>query len=210
MVCQPPSGCSPTGEICRNDSDCCGWSGAPDPVVGPVSCSKSDPAQEFGRCDNGGSCREPGSICKPSTEACSAENNCCENADLPSGYCNAHPDNCCRKDKLGIPRCIIKPGDCTTPPPPGTVCATSADCCGQPCVNNVCLGMCVANGGTCTTTADCCTGTPCVIPTGASKGTCTPVVNPTDGGNCALYGQDCSSTPCCDNVPCTAGLCRFP
>lgn len=112
-VCQPPSGCRPTGEVCRADSDCCGWSGAPDPVMGPVTCSKASPTAEFGRCDNGGSCREPGSICKPGDgDSCSAENNCCEHSTLPSNYCNNNPENCCKKDSLGIPRCLIKPVDC--------------------------------------------------------------------------------------------------
>lgn len=213
LVCQPPSGCAPTGEICRNDSDCCGWSGAPQPLDGPVTCAKSSSTQEFGRCDNGGSCREPGSICKPSGESCNAENNCCEHATLPSSFCNSNPNNCCGKDALGIPRCLIKPVDCTAnPPPAGAACATSADCCGKPCVNNICLGTCVPSGGSCTTTADCCAGIPCAIAVGQSKGTCTPVQPPPDagpGGQCALYGQSCATLACCDNVPCTAGLCRY-
>jgi hypothetical protein len=225
LVCQAPSGCSPTGEICRNDSDCCGWSGAPQPLKGPVVCAKSAPTQEFGRCDNGTVCREPGAICKPSNESCAAENNCCEPLQAPGGnpfpanYCNNTPDNCCRKDALGIPRCLLQGAaiNCEqTPIPAGSTCATSADCCGKPCVNNKCEAACVPVAGACTTTADCCTGLPCVIPTGASKGVCGPNTEPPgDGGTttpkCALYGQDCSaSTTCCDSVPCTLGKCRYP
>lgn len=232
-VCQPASGCHPTGELCRADSDCCGWAGSATAgiqVDGPVHCSKSSATQEFGRCDNGGSCREPGSICKPADYQCSAENNCCEHPDFPSSYCNSNPENCCRRDALGIPRCLVKPGDCTAPIPAGTVCATSADCCGKPCVNNQCSGACVPSAGECTTTADCCAGLPCTIPAGASKGYCgggllpdggvTPdggTIPPTDGGTtadggaCALFGQACeASGDCCNSVPCTNGTCRYP
>ncbi len=240
-VCQPPSGCRPTGEVCRVDSDCCGWSGAPAPVDGPVHCSKATATAEFGRCDNGGSCREPGSICKPGgDDSCSAENNCCEHPSIekPNGqpdsdYCNSHPENCCAKDALGIPRCLIKPVDCTgtdggAPPGPGAVCATSADCCGNPCVNNKCgaAGSCVKAGGTCTISADCCPGIPCVQAPGSTKGVCGGTLtsdggvtdagtsdggNLADGGTCSLYGQLCASAAaCCNGVPCTEGRCRYP
>ena len=224
-ICQPPSGCRPTGEICRNDSDCCGWSGSPDPKMGFVTCSKASPTAEYGRCDNGGACREPGSICKPADYSCNAENNCCEHASLPSSYCNSNPENCCRRDALGIPRCLIKPVDCTTPPPAGTVCATSADCCGNPCVGNVCGAptTCAPRGGECTTTADCCSGIPCIAPPGSTKGYCGGGVLPdggvtSDGGGtgggtppCALFGQMCTSSgQCCNGVPCTDSTCRYP
>jgi hypothetical protein len=232
-VCQPPSGCRPTGEVCRADSDCCGWTGGPQPADGFVHCSKATPTSEFGRCDNGGSCREPGSICKPGDgDSCSAENNCCEHSSLPQGYCNtkATQENCCNKDALGIPRCLIKPVNCNTPPPAGTVCATSADCCGNPCVNNKCgaANSCVGTGGACTASSDCCPGIPCTQPPGSTKGICGGTLtsdggvadagsgvdagsNLPDGGTCSLYGQLCaSSAGCCNNVPCTAGRCRYP
>lgn len=225
MICQPPSGCSPTGELCRADSDCCGWSGSPQPLNGPVSCSKSSPTQEFGRCDNGTACREPGSICKPSNESCSAENNCCEPNNAPKDVnCNKNPEDCCRKDALGIPRCLMTYTTCAAPVPAGTTCATSADCCGSPCVNNKCGGTCVQAPGECTTHADCCSGLSCIIPTGATKGTCgtntpTPTTDAgtptTDSGTpsptCSLYGQTCAvDGDCCDGVPCSGGRCRYP
>lgn len=239
-VCQPASGCHPTGEVCRTHSDCCGWSGSADAglqVDGPVSCAKASPTQEFGRCNNGGSCREPGSICKPAGYQCSAENNCCEDlTSLPSSYCNSNPENCCRRDALGIPRCLVKPNDCSAPVAAGTVCATSADCCGKPCVDNQCVGECVPNAGACTTTADCCAGLPCVVPAGSGKGICGGTLLPdggvaptdggvitddggagadggagTDGGQCAFFGQACNvSEDCCNSVPCTNGSCRYP
>jgi hypothetical protein len=229
VICQSASGCAPTGEVCRNDSDCCGWSGSPahsnhnnDPRT--VVCAKGSPTQEFGRCSNGNVCSPAGVICKPADMACSAANNCCRpNGDnIPSNYCNTDPANCCRKDALGIPRCLLNVVDCTNDPPPaGASCASSADCCGKPCVNNVCEGKCVEKNGECTSHADCCTGLPCNIPTGASKGICggssTPdggvTNNPGGGGtgDCALYGQSCSdSSPCCSGIPCVGGICALP
>ncbi|MBX3208917.1 MAG: hypothetical protein KF764_28050 [Labilithrix sp.] len=230
-VCQPASGCRPTGEVCRADSDCCGWSGSPEPKNGPVQCSKPSSTVEFGRCNNGTACREPGSVCKVGgSESCSAENNCCETIGQPAGNCNNTPSNCCAKDALGIPRCLVKyVGDCSMPPPAGSVCATSADCCGNPCVNNQCgaPGSCIPKGGVCTTSADCCVGIPCVQAPGSAKGVCGGTLLPDggvsdagtdagggnlpDGGTCALYGQTCTeSGDCCSGVPCTGGRCRYP
>src|SRR5262249_28318417 len=82
LVCQPASGCRPQGEICRSDSDCCGSTvqyNADGGVIsnGSASCSKNNVADEFGRCDNGNSCRPIGNQCKVPTSVCSsnAENN---------------------------------------------------------------------------------------------------------------------------------------
>lgn len=234
-VCQPPSGCKPTGEVCRTDTDCCGGPGSPDPKGGqPNTCNKPAGA-EFGRCNNGGACREPGSICKAGGfDSCSAENNCCESFGQPAGNCNNTPENCCKQDALGIPRCLVSYIDCTAAiPPAGTACATSADCCGNPCINNQCIGTtCVPKGGECTSNADCCPGLPCTTLPGSTKGICGGVLvdggvqPPPDGGAdagpdgggegdggvpCSLYGQTCNDTAdCCNGVPCTSGRCRFP
>ncbi|MDB4942083.1 MAG: hypothetical protein JWP97_1617 [Labilithrix sp.] len=216
-VCQPPSGCRPTGEVCRIDADCCGAPGSPEPTGGMANhCSKAAGA-EFGRCDNGNGCREPGSICKVGgSDSCSAENNCCETLNQPSGNCNNNPANCCRQDALGIPRCLVAyVGDCSTPPPAGSTCATSADCCGNPCIGNKCAGAtCVPKGSECTSSADCCPGVSCSFPSGGGKGTCGGTTTTADAGtpgNCALYGQTCGETAdCCNGVPCTSGRCRYP
>lgn len=218
-VCQPPSGCRPTGEICRDNADCCGAAGSPEPTGGPPNTCDKPAGAEFGRCNNGGSCREPGAICKAgSLLSCSAENNCCETLNQPSGNCNNTPENCCKQDALGIPRCLVAFVDCAQAiPPAGTTCATSADCCGNPCIANKCLGtICVPRGGECTSNADCCPGLPCTVPPGATKGTCGGVTGdagtpPVDGGDCALYGQTCEqSADCCNGVPCTNLRCRYP
>jgi hypothetical protein len=109
-----------------------------------------------------------GAICKLATMSCNAENNCC------AGNVNQNP-YVCQQDILGIPRCTLG----------GDACATSADCCGLPCVPNpswvvgsttvppfVCGGICVGVGGACTTTADCCPGLPYIAPPGSTRGTC--------------------------------------
>jgi hypothetical protein len=72
--------------------------------------------------------------------------------------------------------------------PAGTACASSADCCGTPCVPNpagmppfVCgSAACVPSGGGCTTTADCCRGTTCAA-SGDFAGTCVPNEPPPTG-----------------------------
>lgn len=230
LVCQPPTGCHPTGELCQQDADCCGSPGSPgstkDVGNGPgtnVHCSKAAGAM-VGRCDQGQQCSPAGSICRLATNSCDATDRCC------SGDVQQHPLDC-KQDALGIPRCTVANDyDCTKsgPPPAGTACASGADCCGQPCVPNaagtglVCAGSaCVAAGGACTTTADCCAGSPCNLAAGTTKGTCgASAVTPPGGTapppstapgatNCAQYGQVCNvAGDCCNGVPCTGGRCE--
>ncbi len=217
LVCQPPSGCRPTGEVCLSDADCCGSAGVPG-GNGSVKCSKGA-GEPVGRCDNGNACRPAGAVCKLATGSCNAENNCC------AGNVNQDP-SVCQQDILGIPRCTGV-GDCTDAGSlAGQPCATSADCCGLPCLPNdgggdggspfVCGGStCVPSGGACTTDADCCAGLPCKAPPGSTQGVCgPPPVIPDagyDGGpDCALYGQVCTvSADCCNGVPCTNGKCVY-
>lgn len=219
FVCQPPSGCRPTGETCTEDIDCCGAEGLPD--SNGTTCSKA-PGATVGRCDNGTSCRPSGAVCKLATSSCNAENNCC------AGNVNQDP-SVCQQDLLGIPRCTAV-GDCTDAGPyEGKECATSADCCGLPCLPNndpdgppfICGDSCVPMGGNCTTSADCCAGLPCVAPPGSTQGICgyeppppdggVPDVDVPDGPDCALYGQECTTDEdCCNEVPCTNGRCIQP
>ena len=225
LVCQPPSGCRPTGELCQSDNDCCGAPGAPGSTnvsggqMTNVHCSKAAGAA-VGRCDNGNACSPAGAICRLAITSCNATDRCC------AGTVQTHPLNC-KQDLLGIPRCTAESDrDCTAgAPPPGTPCASSADCCNKPCVPNpagappfICGGgECVPTEGACTTTADCCVGTSCNIPPGASTGSCgppPPPVSTPDGGTvdagvtCAQYGQTCTqNSDCCTGVPCTNGRC---
>ncbi|HVH43216.1 MAG TPA: hypothetical protein VM925_12765 [Labilithrix sp.] len=228
QICQPPSGCHPTGELCQSDADCCGSPGMPGSTnndgtgkTTDVHCSKA-PGATVGRCDTGNACSPAGAICRLSTNSCNATDKCC------AGTVQTHPLNC-KQDSLGIPRCTaVSDYDCAAsgPPPAGTACATSADCCNRPCVPNpagspafVCEGaLCVEAGGACTTTADCCAGSPCNLAPGASKGTCGTSGVGTDAGTtpgggttCAQYGQQCTQgSDCCDGVPCTFGYCSYP
>ncbi len=213
-VCQPPSGCRPTGELCKDDKDCCGSATLPDGDKSKVTCAKEGGAA-LGRCTNGNACTPAGGICRLQTTECNANANCCAG--------NVLQKNTCKQDSLGIPRCLIAEIDCTNPSAfSGKACASSADCCGLPCTPNpsgnpafVCNGSatkCVDTGGSCTTSADCCSGLPCVLPPGSSSGTCGAATPPPDGGTlCAAVGQQCSaSTPCCNGIPCENGVCTPP
>jgi hypothetical protein len=235
LICQPPSGCRPTGEICSADLDCCG--GGSGPGSTGVTCSKANPGDPVGRCDNGNACRPAGAVCKLATTSCNAENNCC------AGNVNRNPF-VCQQDFLGIPRCTMAGQPCDDAgSKAGQPCATSADCCGLACVPNpnlsgdagmapfVCGGECVGRGGSCTTAADCCPGLPCTLPPGSTRGTCNPPppsgdagqppggstdanvpdLPPIDGGPvCAEYGQSCMMmSDCCNNVPCINGRCIY-
>lgn len=234
-ICQPASGCRPTGEICVSNADCCGSATLPDGTLSEVTCARRNPSDPVGKCDNGKRCSPAGSICKLATTSCNATDRCC------SGTVQQNPLRC-QQDALGVPRCLTAPIDCAGgPPPAGTACASSADCCGNPCTPSptggfVCgdPGSCVPVAGACTTHADCCPGTPCVFAPGSSSGACGGVILPdggvgptpdsgtpgadaggADGGTpppgCALYGQSCAVTSdCCDGVPCTSGRCRTP
>jgi hypothetical protein len=203
LVCQPPSGCHPTGELCMTDDDCCGGGNNPDADKAHVMCRK-EPGFAVGRCDNGNMCAPAGDICRLASTSCNDTDRCC------AGTVQQFPD-VCRQDALGIPRCGTGTGiDCTDPAShAGQTCASSADCCGLPCVaipgseTFVCGAKCVDTGGACTTNTDCCSGLPCNIPGGQSQGTC----GTTQG--CSAYGQSCdANNPCCENLMCgTDGKC---
>lgn len=204
LICQPPSGCRPTGETCQNDTDCCGGPGNPDNETANVTCSKVGD-NPVGRCDAGNSCTPAGGICRLQTNSCNENANCC------SG--NVLQNDTCKLDSLGIPRCLAAEIDCTDPTAfEGMDCATSADCCGLPCTPMgsgefpplKCGGeVCVYGGGSCTTSADCCSSLPCVLEPGSNQGTCgsTP-------GSCAEYGQACEmNADCCNQLGCIDGTC---
>jgi hypothetical protein len=226
-ICQPPSGCKPQNELCKASEDCCGGPGRPTGHVNggaggynpPKACTVPT-GETFGRCEFL-QCLRPGDVCKTSTFSCGGTSNDCCEGDLPDGgvpgpsFCNSNPEACCSQDALGIPRCRAVNFKCDpgTVVPVGQTCATSADCCGKPCVNLKCEGACVPTSGACTVNADCCSGLPCNVPTGSTKGTCgAPVTGGGDGGTstCSAYGQQCSATsPCCNGVPCTGGVCVY-
>jgi hypothetical protein len=202
LVCQPPSGCHPTGELCTKDTDCCGAAGLPDGDKSDVHCEKVG-TNTVGRCDNGHACSPAGAICRLQSIQCNANADCCAG--------NVLQNDTCHQDNLGIPRCLGAEIDCTDPQTHvGMMCATSADCCGLPCTlppgsefGGVCGGACVPQGGNCTTNADCCSQLPCDIAPGATNGTCGAPQG------CADIGQMCTQTAdCCNGIPCTNGICQ--
>jgi hypothetical protein len=202
LICQPPSGCRPTGELCYDDSDCCGGPGNPDGGKADVMCRK-EPGYSVGRCDNGHMCAPEGAICRLQSIQCNATDECCAG--------NVQQFDTCHQDALGIPRCTGAGLDCTDPASKvGQPCGSSADCCGLPCVavtggefGYVCGAACVPQDGACTTDADCCSGLPCNLSAGSTTGTC----GTTQG--CASYGQACTmASDCCNGVPCTNGKCE--
>lgn len=240
-ICQPPSGCKPQDELCTKSSDCCGGPGNP---VGRQSNGNPNEVLKCeiasgdtrGRCESA-QCLRPGAVCKAPVGACGGtSNNCCESqfADggAPNnGFCNDNPEACCSRDALGIPRCravnfVCQDGGTV---PAGQLCATSADCCGSPCIDNKCQakGSCQQQGNSCTNAADCCTGLPCVQVPGSTKGYCGGTLLPdggvipdsgtsssssssssssgsstsssSSGGTCGLYGQTCAQNSDCCN-----------
>jgi hypothetical protein len=194
MVCQPAEGCRIDGDLCRQDSDCCGAAGSGLPGDGNVTCVREQPGDPVGICRNPTGCNPQGDICHYkdySTCGISSErNDCCA--------CISGKD-CCQLDALGIPRC----NGLSACVPTGGVCSNSLDCCnGVPCVpdqNGVlhCGAGCSQTGNSCTSDADCCSGGTCVFQPGSTQGTC--------GGDtmCSLEGQACSDTmPCCAGIAC--------
>ena len=197
-VCQPAEGCRIDGDLCHQDTDCCG--GDPNsglPGAGNVKCLKEHPTDNTGICRNPMSCNPEGNVCHyKDYMTCgnsSARNDCC-GAPGNSGVCQL--------DALGVPRCY---GLGTTCKQTGQSCAFSGDCCdGKPCLPDSsgalhCGGAaCSPMGGACTASADCCNGETCTFPPGSVQGTCGGATT-----TCAQYGQACSTTnACCAGATC--------
>jgi hypothetical protein len=200
-ICQPASGCHVQGDLCRQDTDCCG--GDPRaglPGAGLVKCElDQSTGSRIGTCggpkasncpvkteDCTNACNPEGNVCHyKDTWACtlssdSKRNNCCQ--CIPG-------KECCVPDRSGIPRC----NTLTECVPAGGLCSFSAECCNNlPCVPDpvtgqlVCGTACIPEGGLCTTNADCCTGMLCEVTPGSLVGVCIipppPPVTTPDGG----------------------------
>lgn len=235
-ICQPATGCRPDGELCREDTDCCGGNAEGSlPGAGQATCEKANADDEVGKCKVGG-CNPHGAICgspDAGTAACdgslSAPNgqSCCGKNALPPEV------NPCSADSLLVPRCDVL----TACVAEGMECGTADDCCNDlPCVQNdsgvfVCYdppgGTCVESGGPCTASADCCVGSLCIAEPGEATGVCGNTDPPGTGGSsgsggssmggsggstvCAAYGQSCAEDACCSGIPCDAATktCRF-
>ncbi len=192
-ICQPPSGCRPVGDLCNEDSDCCGGGGIQ--VCNRLSTPDAGP----GVCSNPTGCKPNGDVCNL-TGSCNATAKCCAGSI----------SDACRQDNAGVPRCShsIDGGSCV---PASASCSSSADCCDGPCVpadgGFACwASACVSAPGPCTRDADCCVGAMCYIAGGELTGTCRARTD----GTCALYGQSCTnSSECCGATPCTGGRCEY-
>ncbi|MEI9940973.1 MAG: hypothetical protein WDO69_27465 [Pseudomonadota bacterium] len=178
-ICQPASGCHVTGDLCKENSDCCGGDATSGlPGAGNGRC-EVDAGAKVGICTNpvnGGknACNPEGNVCHYLADqgyACnssSARSDCC-GPETPKSLM-------CKLDGLGVPRCLGV-GDCHAG---GDVCASAADCCNNvPCVPDDQGALrCLASG-------------PCVP----------------SSGSCTINGQICSQDgDCCNDIPCTDGI----
>ncbi len=224
-ICQPASGCHVYGDLCRQDSDCCGGEPLTTNLPGAqlVTCTLIAGTNGIGYCDHPKASNGGGKTCDPEGDVCHFQNYACSNSSDRNDCCACiSSKDCCQLDSLGIPRCnAVNPQDGGTCVASGGNCSFNGDCCGGlPCVPDATGtlkcgtgivdggGACVPSGGPCTTTADCCSGVTCVIPPGALAGTCsTLTVNPTDAGApppvCAEIGQSCAVDACCMGLSCT-------
>jgi hypothetical protein len=233
--CTPAAGCRLIGDICHQDSDCCGGPGQPGTGGGSVTCNIiAGTNPPVGNCSNPNGCDPEGDVCGLSA------NNTCGNSRHDCCDCIPPKINCCKFDKAGVPRCYGgstmmcpngydgTPGCCIMA---GQQCTFNAECCnGAPCVpDNMgvlrCGTMCAMTGQACTADSDCCAGLPCIIPKGSLVGTCgnPPPPPPSDGGvppdlaGVDLAGVDLAQPPvdmatcalvgqtCTVNIPCCNG-----
>jgi hypothetical protein len=195
LVCQPASGCHIVGDLCTQDSDCCGSAAIGGAGAGNVTCTFNGDGGlgGLGICRNPVSCKPDGDVCRLASMSCNASCDCC------SGNC--HQDTC-KQDNVGVPRCA--PATCA---PAGAGCASSASCCNHlPCIPNTNPGdagsprfvcgntTCVPACGGCTNNADCCPGSSCVMQAGNAAGICGPCSTnppppPADGGTGSSGGS---------------------
>lgn len=186
-VCQAVSGCRVAGDNCLADTDCCGGLGTPG---GSVDCTAGT-----NKCDNGQSCRQPGTICgKPIVLLPDGGYGGC--AKKPDGTCLIvnNETNCCggnkvggvemtcRLDNSGVPRCFGG-GEVSTCPNGYT---------GEP-------GCCKAEGEACMFGGQCCGGALCVED-GSGVPRCTFPQCLFTGTLCTPGGSGASA--CCPGTEC--------
>jgi hypothetical protein len=193
-ICQPPSGCRVTNNLCRRNTDCCGG----DPLAmteDPANTAcKLASGMTVGTCSNPNGCQPRGNICGR-REFNGTTNNCGGNEREACCDCPSPKFNCCKPDLAGIFRCHgggsqqcpngyahDDPNCCVRP---GERCQFASECCGGvPCVPDAqgvlrCLvprdgggPTCVEEDGVCTTTSDCCGAARCRIQPGNATGVC--------------------------------------
>lgn len=227
-VCQPVSGCQVAGNPCTSDEVCCG-SGS---TVTNVQCRNADPdAGITSTCDNGTTCRAPGTICgKPvypdggyvqlpdggGDYEVNHETNCCD------GYRITGVEQTCRLDRTNVPRCFGggsaqcpggytgEAGCCIAD---GEYCEFRDQCCngalclaGEDGTRRCTLSSCLQVGAECDpTSSGCCNGTQCL----ATSEITYACQAPSDGGSCLANGASCSSGGSCCSGICD-GTCQAP
>jgi len=219
-ICQSPQGCAPLGELCYKDGDCCqelklSDGGLIDLNGTSLTCSKPSSANgptDPGRCNSATGCSKPGEICGKTGKnqgdfSCPFSNGCCEPPDFKQAgggtNCQSDPQLCCKRDSLGIPRCVSS-AICKQA---NEQCATSADCCdcgtstkdSQTVATTVC-----ADDGTgfkkCRPPAPGTNPPRCCVPDSTGPGT----------GICSVDG-DCCNGNCFKNNPTDqTGVCKIP
>jgi hypothetical protein len=194
-ACQYLGGCRPEEELCRQDTDCCGF----------YSSSKgTQPVCEKFGSDGVGRCRSLSGDA-PAGEVCE---------ESRGNTCSPKNDGYCLTTNVGIKRCA---GQCGTTActqsnciANGTTCASASDCCSGICAPSangfVCSATCLAGGSTCSTHSDCCTGF-CNL-----AGVCDGIIEAggdagTGGGSTCTSGASCGATPCAPGAFCNAGCC---
>jgi hypothetical protein len=215
--------CSGGKDVCKLDSQglprCFGGGSTQCPTgytgISPCCIANYQPCQFSNQCCSGAACvpgGDGGLQCIPPPACQPLGNPCSPTADAGTS------NSCCAPNS-----CLAGSGGnfCGRPPPPptdagtgtdagtpctpnGQVCSTSNECCSLICSANpdggpnICRTpvVCQPLGTTCLATGDCCSGLSCVIPAGATAGTCL-------GSTCVGAGQTCTM----GGVPgCCAGL----
>jgi len=183
-ICTLPSGCDPTGDVCKIATTSCN---------ARVDCCTGK-GNFAGVCkqDNLGIPRCALAQCADAGGACATSADCC----------NGNP---CLPNPGGNPPYVCYGSACV---PSCGPCTTNGDCCpGSSCVlaPGSVTGTCGPCGGT---TGD--GGTTGGGDGGTTGGGDGGTGGGTDGG-CTLYGQICTtSSDCCNGVPCTNGRCETP
>jgi hypothetical protein len=186
-----PAACSPNGDACGADGECCSASCAGGTCATPCA-PNGDACGSGAECCSGscdaGTCATP---CAANGSACSDGGDCC------TGLCNS-----------GV--CVAP---CTTN---GNACGSGADCCSGLCDGGVCQAPCADDGGACETGADCCSGictdttktcaSACTLSAEWGDAECSPGLDCCEGyGLClngACYPEDGQFTCVMEGEPC--------
>ena len=214
-VCQPAGGCRILGDLCRQNSDCCGGDQTACTLegAGDVVCTIFDTKRGLGTCSvpSGTNCPMP-PVCTNSSEPGCSNSTCIPEGDVC--HCTQYDP------KTGI--CVLNGG---TPLPSGcSVNSINSDCCGATGASKMACRLdkvgvprcftvttCIPSGGSCATSADCCNGNVCV-PDGNGHYVCGTTTCVPTGGQCTATSDCCSGDGNVCIIPPgqTTGVCGNP